>query len=95
MGRTPEGPWWRAGRKAYYATIQGRQVRLGTTLEEAQARFNELSRGPSQGLTVKQLIEAFLADRKRQVETGTYRSYAIQLASFTALAGDSPCGDSL
>ena len=95
MGRTPEGPWWRTSRKAYYATIQGRQVRLGTTLEDARTRFRELTEGPPEAATVKHLVTAFLTDRKRQVEPGTYRSYAIQLASFTALAGDSPCGDSL
>jgi integrase len=40
-------PWQRAGRKGWWATIKGRQVMLGETLQEARDALDRLLRGLS------------------------------------------------
>jgi len=41
MARTPK-PWFWAARGAYAATVNGKQIRLGTNARKAQAELNRI-----------------------------------------------------
>jgi integrase len=52
-------PWWRAGKRAYYAWVRGRQTRLSADRAEAYRIWHELSASPP-GVDVAALVGAYL-----------------------------------
>ncbi len=96
-------PWYRKGSRAWYVTIEGRQVRLG--MDEAQAfrRWHELAAGvretkaageapPAKAPPARQSLgawaEAFLAQLARRVKRPrTHEWYALFISGFVKHAG--------
>lgn len=91
-GRIPR-PWLRKGTGSWYVTLDGEQVPLGKSKRDAHAEFARImaNRGRAVSyskLSVRQLGELWLADRKRAVKPITYRTYAPKIESWIGFAGD-------
>jgi integrase len=91
-GRVPS-PWYRKTAKAWYVTLDGRQVRLGKTKREAVAEFARLMAERGRPLevrdpTVGQLVDLWLADRARAVRHTTMGRYRAIAGDWAAFAGE-------
>ena len=85
MPRQPK-PWWRKERKAWYARVGGKQVRLAETHKEALAQFRRLmldeGKSPPSDLTVAELCDLFQGHAERTLKPTTCAWYALHLQSF-------------
>jgi hypothetical protein len=82
----PSSIWWNTGKDAYYAKINGKQVRLGVTKDEAQQAFDRLKlavRAPElqDFNTCRSIFELYL-DYIEQQHVESYRTAKKYLQSF-------------
>jgi integrase len=85
MGR-PGKVWWRASVGAWYATIHGRKVNLGTDHAEATRRFHRLKAAgevaPPGAIAAADLFGRFLDAAKASTAPRTYEYYRDRLKPF-------------
>lgn len=90
MGRDPS-IWQRKNRGAWYTTIAGKKIRLGTSKKEAEKAFHRLmlDRGKADlsRETVTQLCDMYLTDAESRLKPLTFKSYKYYLQSFCDFAG--------
>jgi integrase/recombinase XerC len=99
MARLTEGPWFRAAKNTWYATLGGKNVSLGVRGEasrtEAVKAWHRLmsgavlhqteTRAPIQhGPTLQEVVDAFLADAESRLKPNTVRIYRYDLNTLTA-----------
>ncbi|MCE9566057.1 MAG: tyrosine-type recombinase/integrase [Planctomycetes bacterium] len=100
MSRANNGAWYRSGKDAWYATIGGRSVSLGirgkNNRKLAQEAFYKLmADGPAEKkpkptvTTVRDLIDAFLADATTRLKAATLGMYRHHLDGFGESLGSS------
>ena len=94
-------PWFREGKGAWYATVQGRQTSLGVKGldndgEAVKAWHRLMADGPKppaatvKAATVKQVIDGFLAGAEARVTPACLRNYRLFLLPFTKRFGPRP-----
>jgi len=101
MARSVEGPWFRASKGTWYATLHGKNVSLkvkgNENREEAVRAWHRLMadgmtakpepKAKPDEMTVQQLADAFLADAAHRLKAPTMRLYRVHLAAFCAATG--------
>jgi integrase/recombinase XerC len=96
MARQVNGPWYRAGKNAWYATVDGKSISLGVkgkrSQKQAQDAWHRLMANPTpkpkpELLTVRQLADAFLADAQARLKAPTMRLYRLHLATLCKSLG--------
>ena len=84
MGRQNK-PWYRKDRIAWYATINGKMVKLGKDKEEAEQRFHELNAATpvlsEESLVV--IIDELLTWTEKNRREGTFRFYKEHAQQFS------------
>lgn len=84
MARNSQGPWFRKASGSWYATIHGRRVALGVTgrgnRPKAVEAWKRLLAGPQStvgvgGVSVRRLIDGFLADATARTKPHTSKVY--------------------
>jgi len=84
MARQVEGPWYRASKGTWYATVEGgRKVSLGVKGEAKEAEaikaWHRLMSDPPKPkpivLTVQAVVDAFLADASSRLKAPTFELY--------------------
>ena len=79
MGRTPK-PWWREDRGAYFATVYGCRINLGTNLKQATDKLKGVLRAPLPSVPVSSdslaiVLDQFLRWTRDHRADKTYRWY--------------------
>lgn len=96
MGRIAK-PWWREQCNAYYATVNGVQCRLGTSLKEANETLKRLrNAAPEEKLqsdSVSAVLDDFLNWTHENRAPKTYTGYLAFCQSFTDHCGDLPVSE--
>jgi integrase len=91
VGRVSEGPWYRSGKNSWYANVDGRQIALGvrgeTNRREALTAWHKLIAAP---VSVRELVEQFLADAAARLKPNTVRIYRYDLGTLTERIGNVP-----
>lgn len=87
-------PWYRESKQAYYVTLNGKQIRLGTDEGEARRQWHALLAGlPTDAapvsplLTFADLHAAYLADQQRRVTAATHKEARSYLSPFVKRFG--------
>lgn len=96
-GRIPR-PWFRKTTGTWYVTLNGKQIPLGKTKREAVAEFARVMADEGRAVTLKaptlgQLVDLWLADRKRAIKPITYESYERIAGSWAEFAGGLQAAD--
>ncbi len=90
-------PWYRKSRRAWFVTLDGRQIKLGKTKEEALARYRQMMAKPlvrpvaSDNLLT--IIDAFLEWVQRNRSPETYEWYRYRLQRFAARHPERRCNE--
>jgi site-specific recombinase XerD len=97
VARRSEGPWFRKAKNAWYVKINGRQVALGVggkgNRKAAQdAFYRVMANGPGERprmvvRTVRELVDAFLADAANRLKASTLEQYRADLEALTEAIG--------
>lgn len=101
-----QGPWYRASKGTWYATVEGRKVSLGVkgpeSRKEAVTAWHRLMADPpkpkpkpepkSKPTTVRQVADAFLADVRLRLKPATVGRYEYDLEAFCRKLGNLPAG---
>ena len=99
MARQSEGPWYRQLKDGWYLKVRGKQLSLEVKGEKNRQQaigswHPRRLRKPLEaipkakaGTTVKELVEAFLADAKARVKATTYATYHGCLTAFSEKHG--------
>lgn len=88
--------WQRSDRPGWYATIGGKQIRLGLDEAEARREFHRLMAidAPlTKRVSTEVLIDRYLGERKAELATETYSSKLQSLQSFVDHFGKVKAGD--
>lgn len=79
-------PWYRKSRRAWFVTLDGRQIKLGTTKEEALRRYHDLMARPRSrpvpSGSLLALIDTFLEWCHKHRAPDTYEWYRYRLERF-------------
>ena len=90
MGRPPK-PWFRKSRNAWYVTLDGKAVRLGTDKKRAEKEFHRLmlNKGTVDRSkdTIAELCDLFLCDAETRLAKPTFKSYKYYLRDFCNMLG--------
>lgn len=90
MSRKPK-IWWRKSHNAWYVTVNGKAVNLGTDKKRAEQEFHRLML--NKGIvdhstdTVAELCDLYLCDAQARLATRTYESYQWHLQRFCDALG--------
>jgi len=105
MARSIEGPWFRASKRTWYATVEGRSVSLkvkgeGKEKEAVKAWHRLLAEEPkakeeakAEKPSVKEVVDAFLADAAGRLKPTTVRIYRYDLSSLCTKHGTLPADE--
>ncbi|TWT57908.1 site-specific tyrosine recombinase XerC [Thalassoglobus neptunius] len=79
-------PWYRKARKAWFVTLNGKQIRLGESKKEAFAKYRVLLNEPTtrqvQTASLVGIIDAFLEWVQKNRSEATYEWYRYRLQRF-------------
>jgi integrase len=79
-------PWYRKSRRAWFVTLDGRQIKLGTTKGQALGRYQELLAQPKKRVvpsgSLLAIIDAFLDWCQKHRAPATYEWYRSRLELF-------------
>jgi len=96
MGRNPK-PWWWQKRGAYFATVNGKRVKLGTNLKVAGEKLKRLRQEPVPAAamptdSVAAILDRFLVWVQKNREHDTYVWYHKFIEPFSRYCGDLEVG---
>ncbi|MEP3480554.1 MAG: tyrosine-type recombinase/integrase [Fuerstiella sp.] len=101
MPRAPK-PFWRTARKAWFCSINGRQIRLGTEREEAFAEFHrqmaaagKQPSGPAQRLTLDDISQLYLDFVENNRSPASYDRCRNYVSRFVLFAGRSKLAENI
>ena len=79
-------PWYRKSRRAWFVTLDGQQINLGTRKEKALSRYQDLMAKPDKRVvpsgSLLAVFEAFLDWCQKHRAPDTYDWYRFRLESF-------------
>ncbi len=79
-------PWYRKSRRAWFVTLDGQQIKLGTTKDEALRRYHDLMAQPAKRVvpsgSLLAIIDAFLDWCQKHRAPDTYEWYRSRLELF-------------
>jgi len=79
-------PWYRKSRRAWFVTLDGQQIKLGTTKDEALRRYQDLMAKPEKRVvpsgSLLAIIDAFLDWCQKHRAPDTYEWYRSRLELF-------------
>ncbi len=85
-------PWCRTSRRAWFVTLDGRQLKLGKTKQEALARYHEMMAAPKKRTvnsdSLLGIIDAFLEWVEQNRSPDTYEWYRYRLQRFAVRCPD-------
>jgi len=90
-------PWYRKSRRAWFVTLDGQQIKLGTTKDEALRRYQDLMAKPEKRVVASgsllAIIDAFLDWCQKHRAPDTYEWYQSRLQLFARRHPDLGTGD--